>query len=207
MVSLASSFCVSKFESDSSSFVSRIYDPRLPLEPDYPATKPLADIVIEDFHTNPLEEEVILEVGAEEKERIQLRHAPPSPCYEGLTNNVSTPLMEIKNQQWKIGTPDFVKHDILGAYIQEIPFRGSLQDSIRLNTRVSKVWKNGKVWLVESIELKELSDGRLMKLRIVDVCDFIHPFPVLNLTKYRNSAPSWWQTVIITCQMFLIYQD
>lgn len=85
-------------------------------------------------------------------------------------NNVSTPLMEIKNQEWPLGTPDFVSHEVLGAYVQQVPVRGSLEDSIRLNTRVSRLWKEGSVWKIESTELKDLGNDKLKKVKRVDVC-------------------------------------
>lgn len=170
---------------DTNIFFFRVYNPRPPLEPTYPSINPIGDTLSEDDvieHLDVVEE--ILDVDFDEKEKILLRHAPPrfvsnhernhelkydSPCYKGLTNNVSTPLMEIKNQPWPEGTTDFVLHEVLREYIREVPIRGSLEDSIRLNTRVSKLWKNENIWYLESIELKELKDGKLKKTRRVDV--------------------------------------
>ncbi|OCK87034.1 FAD dependent oxidoreductase [Cenococcum geophilum 1.58] len=49
-----------------------------------------------------------------------LEQSPPGPCYLGLTNNVSTRLLQTEVSAWPSGTPDFVHHPVIEDYIQNM---------------------------------------------------------------------------------------
>ncbi|KAF2171451.1 hypothetical protein M409DRAFT_63721 [Zasmidium cellare ATCC 36951] len=68
--------------------------------------------------------------------------------YVALKNNVSTIEMELSCQQWKPGTEEFVPHHVLGDYIQDTATNNGVQNSIRYNTRVNSVRKEGDKWQV-----------------------------------------------------------
>ena len=90
-----------------------------------------------------------------------------SPCYEGLRNNVSTPLLELKNHEWSPGTGDFVSHRVIKEYIQAAAKRSG--GTYLYNTRVEKAWKTEGKWQIESTTLTRLESGRAKKLRRVQV--------------------------------------
>ncbi|KAL3421143.1 putative flavin dependent monooxygenase [Phlyctema vagabunda] len=125
------------------------YDERQPLEPRYPSVVPsIADFVKE-------EEEKL--VGLSEEE-LKLRHAPPGPAYDGLKNNISTVLQELKGYPWKKGTEDFVNVRVIGDYLQSFSQNFGVEPLIKYHTRVEKVTKQGARWLVQSTTLAP--DGR-----------------------------------------------
>ena len=75
------------------------------------------------------------------------------PCYEGLTNNVSTTEMELQSNKWKPGTADFVKHNVLAEYIQDTARVNGIEDAIEFQTRVDHVEKSGDKWTVQTTTL------------------------------------------------------
>ncbi|KAL4810683.1 hypothetical protein BDV18DRAFT_155295 [Aspergillus unguis] len=109
-----------------------LYDERAAPEPSYTALK-------------PLEAEEYFDQG--EQDGI-LSHAPPGPCYNGLTNNVSTPLMRVKLNAWPEGTPDFVSHSVLREYIQDTSRKAGVHGVTRYGARVKNVEKVDAVWNV-----------------------------------------------------------
>ncbi len=69
------------------------------------------------------------------------------PCYEGLSNNVSTRLMKLKINSWPVDTADFVNHRVLNEYIQDTSYKTGVHSKqrIRLESRRSfRVNKSGK---------------------------------------------------------------
>src|ERR1700761_7921198 len=53
----------------------------------------------------------------EDDDELEIIHAPPGPCYDGLHNNVSTREMRTSLEPWPAGTEDFVSRNILEEYI------------------------------------------------------------------------------------------
>ncbi|KAL9064032.1 MAG: hypothetical protein Q9161_009137 [Pseudevernia consocians] len=90
-----------------------LYDERLPPEPTYPSTRPSkADFCHdEEQGFNIAQHQRRQPVVSEDVE-----HAPSGPCYEGLSNNVSTKLMKLKINSWLAGTADFVNHRVLKGH-------------------------------------------------------------------------------------------
>ncbi|MCJ1308192.1 hypothetical protein MMC25_001844 [Agyrium rufum] len=140
-----------------------LYDQRRPPEPEYPSIKALKAGIAnyhsynDDAGSGELSKEILNE----------LLHAPPGPCYEGLSNNVSTPLLAVKKHPWKPGTPDFVGHRVILEYIQGIASSKSLLDAIQFRTRVDLVTKKSGIWTVKTSALTpgEPAEGGSFEIR------------------------------------------
>ena len=81
------------------------------------------------------------------------------PCYKGLSNNVATRLMKLKLNSWPNGTEDYVNHRVLNEYIQDTSGRTGVHSRTHYDTRVEKVFKNGKVWKVQTSTLVKDQDS------------------------------------------------
>jgi hypothetical protein len=75
------------------------------------------------------------------------------PCYLGLMNNVSTPLMRTSLGAWPEGTQDFVNHQILEEYIISLCRSSGVSLVTQYNTRVEEVKKIGTTWAVRTLSL------------------------------------------------------
>ena len=75
------------------------------------------------------------------------------PCYEGLSNNVSTRLMKLRINSWPDGTADFVNHRVLNEYIQDTSHKLGVHSRTVYDTRVEKVVKRGQAWKVQTTTL------------------------------------------------------
>ncbi|CAF9921455.1 MAG: hypothetical protein ALECFALPRED_001807 [Alectoria fallacina] len=134
---------ITVFERSSQAGGVWLYDERLPPEPTYPSMKPSEA----DFH-----------LGDEQSPRGKryqrrqlapgddLKHAPPGPCYEGLTNNVPTRMMKLKINSWPAGTEDYVVHRVLNEYIQDTSRKTGVHLNTMYNTRVERIFKSGRLW-------------------------------------------------------------
>ncbi|KAL2822478.1 major facilitator superfamily domain-containing protein [Aspergillus granulosus] len=111
-----------------------LYDERRPIEPSYTELR-------------PLEAEGFFDADANSNSMV-LNHAPPGPCYQGLRNNVSTPLMRVTLNAWPEGTPDFVSHNVIKEYIQDTAKKTRVEDITIYGSRVKNVSKKGQAWQV-----------------------------------------------------------
>lgn len=125
-------FNVRVFERGSNVGGNWLFDSRVPRDPAFPSDRP----------ETPLQD---------------VTHAPPGPCYAGLRNNVPTTLMRSTIVDWPAGTPEFVTHREVEAYIGSIVDEAGIEDLIELDTAVLHVWKSpsGK-WHVRT---KGMDDG------------------------------------------------
>lgn len=128
------------------------------MEPTYPAT-------------NPSYGESDEKSGSEFRDpssNAGVRHAPPGlylaalsqhiatltrcqqvrPCYEGLTNNVSTRLLRLKLNAWSEGTLDYVNHSVIKEYIGDTARKAGVHKKTLYDTQVEKIEKNGQNWEV-----------------------------------------------------------
>ncbi|KAL2871159.1 major facilitator superfamily domain-containing protein [Aspergillus lucknowensis] len=120
-----------------------LYDDRRAPEPSYTSLK-------------PLEAEAYSLADASGN---VLSHAPPGPCYDGLKNNVSTPLMRVKLNAWPQGTPDFVPHTVMKEYIQDTSRKTGVHDITVYGSRVKNVSKIDGSWLVTWSSLEIAGEG------------------------------------------------
>lgn len=91
-------------------------------------------------------------------EQQVLMHAPPGPCYESLTNNVSTPMLRTKLNAWPEGTPHYVNHSVLKEYIQDTSKKTGVDDVTIHGALVEEVYKQGQEWHVHWTMLNEDPD-------------------------------------------------
>ncbi|KAJ5638644.1 hypothetical protein N7528_001034 [Penicillium herquei] len=112
-----------------------LYDKRVPIEAQYPSIKPSNN-------------QRYVKDEREGKERQVLLHAPPGPCYESLTNNVSTPLLRTTLNSWPEGTPYYVNHSVLKDYIQDTSQKAGVDDATIYGALVTDIHKEGQEWHV-----------------------------------------------------------
>ncbi|KAJ5770086.1 uncharacterized protein N7511_002137 [Penicillium nucicola] len=139
---LAVGIAVTVFERSHAAGGVWLYDKRTPIEAHYPSPRPS---VSQEYVNDE----------REGKERKILLHAPPGPCYESLTNNVSTPLLETKLNSWPEGTAPFVRHFVLKDYIQDTAKKAGVDDVTIYGAQVTKVYKEGPTWTVKWTTLSE----------------------------------------------------
>jgi cation diffusion facilitator CzcD-associated flavoprotein CzcO len=87
-----------------------------------------------------------------------------SPCYEGLKNNVPTPLLEMTINSWKPGTEDIVEHDVLKQYIQDTVTKHDVESFTAYNTRVEQVVQEADGWQVQTSTLDVTASGKTKKV-------------------------------------------
>ena len=125
------------------------FDPRVPADPAYPSEDPS----IGDYQVIKPSPYSTLPFEAGYSPSIEIKHAPPSPCYAGLKNNVSTPLMRTSLLPWPEETEDFVSQGYLEKYIQTISRRTGVHEVTRYNTRVEEVKAHDSRWTVRALTL------------------------------------------------------
>ncbi|KAI6375100.1 hypothetical protein MCOR25_002994 [Pyricularia grisea] len=119
-------FNVRVFERGSNVGGNWLFDSRVPQDPAFPSDRP----------ETPLQD---------------VTHAPPGPCYAGLKNNVPTTLMRSTIVDWPAGTPEFVTHREVEAYIGSIVDEAGIEPLIEFNTAVLHVCKMpGGKWQVRT---------------------------------------------------------
>ncbi|KAL9041084.1 MAG: hypothetical protein Q9214_004233 [Letrouitia sp. 1 TL-2023] len=128
------------------------YDERPSPEPRYPSINPSLAEEYPGIESRPN--------GALSCMKV-LFHAPPGPCYDSLTNNVSTPLLELRDHPWKKGTQDFVNHRIIKEYIQSVADAINMTSFTHFHTKVLRVRKVPKKWHILSGTLKPSAAGGL----------------------------------------------
>src|SRR4051812_40402859 len=84
------------------------------------------------------------------------------PAYDGLTNNISTVLQELKGYPWKEGTKDFVNVRVVGDYLQGFSKTFNIEPTIQFDTRVETLEKSDSKWRVQTSTLVRdgLTKGR-----------------------------------------------
>ncbi|KAJ6118666.1 hypothetical protein N7471_013286 [Penicillium samsonianum] len=143
---LAAGIEVTVFERNNAAGGVWLYDKRAPIEAQYPSPRPSAS-------------QEYVKDAREGNERKILLHAPPGPCYESLTNNVSTPLLRTTLNAWPEGTAPFVKHHVLKDYIQDTSSKAGVDDITKFGARVTRVHKVGPTWTVHWSTLSEDQDS------------------------------------------------
>ncbi|KAJ5371446.1 uncharacterized protein N7496_007538 [Penicillium cataractarum] len=144
---LAAGLDVTVFERSEAAGGVWLHDKRVPVELHYPCVKPA------DVEKRGRDER-------DEKERRKLIHAPPGPCYDGLVNNVPTSLLRTKLNAWPLGTPPYVRHNILKDYIQDTSKKAGVDKATVYGALVTKVYKEGTQWHVSWNSLDEDSTSK-----------------------------------------------
>lgn len=92
------------------------------------------------------------------------------PCYESLTNNVSTPLLRTKLNAWPEGTAPYVNHHVLKDYIQDTAKKAGVEQITIYGALVTNVLKKADKWHVSWKSLHEDQTGKLSEQEDSDVC-------------------------------------
>ncbi|KAI9738410.1 MAG: hypothetical protein M1834_008913 [Cirrosporium novae-zelandiae] len=128
-----------------------VFDERKPIEPPYPsvdASLPESEYPGQ-WGDNAVKESA--PTDGYDIDEVNLRHAPPGPCYASLMNNISTPLLQLKVNSFPPKTPDYVNHKVLEEYIQDTAQKTGVDELILYNTNVDNAEKeDGKWWLSTS---------------------------------------------------------
>ena len=131
------------------------FDSRTAPDPAFPNEKSSIgnyEVMSENVYSTP-------SLELEDFDAMEVSHAPPGPCYAGLMNNVSTPLMKTTLGDWPPETPDFVSHNVIEEYIQHISEMNGVVAITKYNTRVENVQKQNEVWKLRTTSLNKTSSG------------------------------------------------
>ncbi|KAK3505356.1 hypothetical protein B0T13DRAFT_36370 [Neurospora crassa] len=115
----------------------------------------------------------VFDGGDAKLSNLEVRFAPPSPCYVGLKTNVPTPLMGTTLGNWPEGSPASVSHSAALQYIRSLAKRSGLDAVTEFHTRVEDVRKtsDGSKWRITTLAL-EIEDGALSARFTEKVRDF-----------------------------------
>ncbi|OAQ59318.1 FAD dependent oxidoreductase protein [Pochonia chlamydosporia 170] len=133
------------------------FDSRAAPDPTYPNVLPLGQEAKIEKKSN----ENALQLPDMDFDRVSLIHAPPGPCYEGLRNNVPTPLMRSTLLDWPENTPDYVGYESVEEYINTLAIRTGVLDQILFHTAVENVSKQAapsSIWNIRTRTLKHSSN-------------------------------------------------
>ncbi|RMZ86880.1 hypothetical protein DV736_g5894, partial [Chaetothyriales sp. CBS 134916] len=160
------------------------FDERSAFDPPYPNTRPsLGDYsratsgqyAYETPPRTPDPERTVNSVKATASSEdditdLEVRHAPPGPCYAGLQNNVSLTQMKTTLAEWPDGLEDFVNQRYLEEYIQSIARSSAVDKIARYNTRIEEVTKQsseGK-WRVRTTSLRRWDAAGKANSRLIE---------------------------------------
>ena len=91
------------------------------------------------------------------------------PCYENVMNNIASPLVEISNHAWPVGTPNFINHGVISQYIIDAARVSGLDQHTRFDTRVEQIWKENGKWKVLCRKMHQSKSSRAYFARSTDV--------------------------------------
>lgn len=86
------------------------------------------------------------------------------PAYNGLFNNIPTPLQQLKGYPWKEGTGDHVNVRVNGEYLQGFWKNFGIDSQTKLHTRVEKIEKRGNKWRLQSSTLRKNEKSKMTKV-------------------------------------------
>jgi len=130
-----------------------------------------------------------------------------SPAYNGLTNNISVFLQELKGHPWKEGTGDFVNVRVVGDYLHGFSKAFDVEPLIKFNTRVEKLEKIGNKWQLQSSTVIKDEPERGNKTREIEVSFRDSRSSQYYLTQTRNLTPWLLRPATIMPAEFLISRD
>ncbi|CAO3634090.1 unnamed protein product [Cunninghamella echinulata] len=127
------------YERNSASGGTWIYNSEAPLSPSYPSEVP-SQLVQPSLPPSltQLPYEKVEELNDKVYKEL-LKHAPPTPCYKSLRNNVATPLLKYKDLNWPENTPWFTTHDKILNYLQDYSKKFGLDDITEFDTSLEKL--------------------------------------------------------------------
>lgn len=154
----------------------RIYDENTPPEPRYPATKPLEtawDLCPWYDPVRSKQRPAVLDPASKASDADWvLRHAPPGPCYNGLTNNFSVLAMELKDHPWPWVIPpvtpenpdhesEWTTHPRILSHLQVAARKFGLTECVHYRTLVERVRKQDDKWILTTTTLEPVGEAAL----------------------------------------------
>lgn len=143
------------------------FDERPPEDPPYVYLPPSYG----DHHHIP--SDTVFEGANAGLSSLEVRFAPPSPCYAGLKTNVPTPLMGTTLGDWPDGSPPSVSHSAALQYIRSLAKKSGVDAVTEFLTRVEDVRKtsDGSKWRITTLTMEK--DGGIAGARFIQrVRDF-----------------------------------
>lgn len=152
------------------------YDERTPESPPYPNTIPSGgDYQISErgeytYATPPPEipNEVYIDdlkssqpLDNKNVSDLEVRFAPPGPCYAGLKNNVPTTLMVSSLRAWPESAGEFISQKDVERYVQGLAKEHGVSAVTQFHTRVDEAIKtpDGSKWEIRSVTLEKRESG------------------------------------------------
>ena len=140
------------------------FDERIPGDPPYPSQRPsLGDYEVSQrgqfaSPTPPPEPEPF---AKDTDSNLELRFAPPGPCYAGLKTNIPTNVLVSSLGPWPDGTEQKISQELAEKYIQTLATEHGVSDVTLLHTRVDEVKPTpaGTGWEVRTVSLEKRRDG------------------------------------------------
>ncbi|KUJ07721.1 FAD/NAD(P)-binding domain-containing protein [Mollisia scopiformis] len=102
---------------------------------------------------------------------MKSRFAPPGPVYASMKSRNSAAVMQTSLLGWPEGTEDYMGHEKVLAYLQDLACVYHVNERARFSTRVESVAKreSDDRWLVQTCELIRTTIGYTLKR---DTCEF-----------------------------------
>ncbi|KAK3380435.1 hypothetical protein B0T24DRAFT_615399 [Lasiosphaeria ovina] len=153
------------------------YDDRVPEDPPYPNQAPSSgDYKLSKpgefaYSTPPPESQDERDgkghaAGSESADDLEVRFAPPGPCYAGLKNNISTNVLVSSLGPWPENTEPHVSQEIVEKYIQTLARDQAVDAITHFHARVDEAKKtpDGSKWEIRSVLLvRDASGPRLVE--------------------------------------------
>lgn len=78
--------------------------------------------------------------------------------------------MRVKLNAWPEGTPEFVSHTVMQAYIQDTAEKAGVHDVTIYGARVKNIAKERESWSVVWSSLRDRDTGGVEEVEHVEVC-------------------------------------
>lgn len=140
------------------------FDERSPGDPPYPSQRPsLGDYQVSQqgefaSPTPPPEPEPFVN---DADSNLELRFAPPGPCYAGLKTNIPTNVLVSSLGPWPEGTEQKISQELAENYIQTLAADHGVTGITLVHTRVDgvKPGPDGGGWEVRTVSLEKRRDS------------------------------------------------
>ena len=148
------------------------FDERIPADPSYPNQRPsLGDYQVSqrgEFGSPTPPPEPSTGCYPDSDPDIELRFAPPGPCYAGLKNNIPTSVLVSSLGPWPEGTEQKISQDLAERYIQGLATLHGVTAVTRVHTRVDelKASPDGRGWEVRTVSLEKRHGAARLRERL-----------------------------------------
>jgi thioredoxin reductase len=149
------------------------FDERIPADLPYPNQRPsLGDYQVsqrgEFGSPTPPPEPSAGYPGSDSDPDIELRFAPPGPCYAGLKNNIPTSVLVSSLGPWPEGTEQKISQELAERYIRGLATLHGVTAVTQVHTRVDEVKASpgGGGWEVRTVSLEKRHGAARLRERL-----------------------------------------